>query len=89
MEPQASTELAATFVFVFVAISVLVSLVISIIVALVYCKVFSKAGFSWALGLLMLVPVANVVMLFYLAFADWPIHRELRQLRQQFGTVPA
>ncbi|MBN1587948.1 MAG: hypothetical protein JW888_00370 [Pirellulales bacterium] len=34
--------------------------------------IFEKAGFSGALSLLMMVPVANVVMLFFLAFADWP-----------------
>jgi len=50
---------------------------------LVFCKIFSKAGYSWALGLLMLVPIANIIMLFVLAFAEWPIERELRSFRQQ------
>ncbi len=89
MESQVSPEFSSIFVFVFMAFSLLVALVVTIITALVYCKVFSKAGFSWALGLLMLVPIANIVMLFYLAFADWPIHRELRQLKQPFGGTPA
>ncbi|RPJ32992.1 MAG: hypothetical protein EHM35_10950 [Planctomycetaceae bacterium] len=92
MEPQMSDGLAAIFVifaFIFLAFFALVTLVVTVITALVYCKVFSKAGFNWALGLLMLAPVANIVVLFYLAFVDWPIHRELRQLRQQFGTMPA
>ena len=44
---------------------------------------FSKAGYSWALGLLMLVPIANIIMPFVLAFGDWPIYKELRLLRQQ------
>ncbi len=88
MESQASAGLAAMFLFVFMAVSVLVSLVFTVIVALVYCKIFSKAGFHWALGLLMLVPVANIVILFYLAFADWPIHQALRRLKQGFsGTL--
>jgi len=50
---------------------------------LVFCKIFSKTGFSWALGLLMFVPIANIIMLFVLAFAEWPIERELRSFKRQ------
>ena len=37
--------------------------------------IFQKAGFPGALALLMLLPVVNVVMPFFLAFADWPALR--------------
>ena len=50
-------------------------LLIAAIAALVvwpYTRIFRKAGFSPWLGLLMLVPVVNIIMIFYLAFADWP-----------------
>ncbi|HDZ39885.1 MAG TPA: hypothetical protein ENH62_16705 [Marinobacter sp.] len=53
------------------------------IALIIWCKLFSKAGYPWALGLLVLVPIANIVVAFYLAFADWPVLKELRQLRQQ------
>ena len=43
-----------------------------ILVVLPFWKICSKAGFPGALSLLMLVPVANVVLPFYLAFAKWP-----------------
>ena len=62
---------------------VFVLLVVVVIKAVIFCKIFSKAGYSWALGLLMLVPIANIIMLFVLAFADWPILKELRVLKQQ------
>ncbi|MFC1793376.1 hypothetical protein ACFL3Q_07295 [Planctomycetota bacterium] len=65
----------------------LMALVIVAIKILIFCKIFSKAGYSWALGLLMLVPIANIVMLFVLAFAEWPIQRELRSYRQQSQVV--
>ncbi len=37
-----------------------------------YIRIFGKAGFSPALGILMVVPLVNLVMLYYLAFAEWP-----------------
>ena len=49
---------------------------------LVWWKIFSKAGYSGAMGLLMLVPLVNFVMILILAFGQWPIHRELEQLKQ-------
>ena len=41
-------------------------------------SIVRKAGYSgwWVLG--GLVPMANVVLLFAFAFADWPVLRELR-----------
>jgi hypothetical protein len=44
--------------------------IVNIITALVFCKIFSKAGYCWVYGLLMLVPIANIIMPFVLAFGD-------------------
>jgi len=52
---------------------ILITLIIFGIQILIFCKIFFKTGFSWALGLLMLVPIVNLVMLFVLAFAEWPV----------------
>lgn len=41
-------------------------------------RIASKAGYSGALSLLMLVPLANVVILFIFAFSEWPIERRLQ-----------
>ena len=60
-----------------------IGLIVTILMVWVYCRIFSKAGFSWALGLLMFVPIANIIMPFVLAFSDWPVHKELRTLKQQ------
>ena len=76
-------DVAPLFVFMFLVFGILFALVVMAIKALIFCKVFSKAGYCWALGLLILVPIANIVMAFYLAFADWPVLRELRQIKQQ------
>jgi hypothetical protein len=36
-------------------------------------RVCSKAGFPGALGLLIVVPLVNLFLLYFLAFADWPV----------------
>jgi hypothetical protein len=76
---------AAMFAGIFAMMVFFFVVLLTIVMVWVYCRIFSKAGYSWALGLLMIVPIANLIMPFILAFGDWPIHRELRQLRQQQG----
>lgn len=73
----------AAFALIFTLLIAFIALIAVTIKVLVFCKISSKAGFSWALGLLMLVPIANIVFVFYLAFADWPIRKELRELKQK------
>lgn len=68
---------------IFFLIIMLFALLTSILMVVAYCKICSKTGHNWALGLLMLVPVANVVLPLILAFTDWPIQKELRLLKQQ------
>lgn len=41
-----------------------------------FWKICTKAGFPGPLALLMLVPIANIILPFYLAFADWPALRQ-------------
>jgi hypothetical protein len=78
------SDVAAVFITLFVIfMMIFAALTVIVIKLLIICKIFSKAGYCWALGLLMLVPIANIIMAFYLAFADWPVLKELRQLKQQ------
>ena len=80
---QFEPNIAPIFSLIFLIFIIPLVLIIVAVMILIFCKIFSKAGYSWALGLLMLVPIANIVMLFVLAFAEWPIERELRSFRQQ------
>ena len=80
---QFQPNVAPAFGAFFLLLVMLITLITVGIQILVFCKIFSKTGYSWALGLLMLVPIANLIMLFVLAFAEWPIERELRSFRQQ------
>ena len=46
-----------------------------ILPAVVFWKICAKAGFPSVLGLLMFVPIANIVLPLYIAFAEWPALR--------------
>ena len=48
-----------------------------IVLAIAFYKMFTKAGMAGALGLLMLVPVVNLGVALYLAFAEWPVIAEI------------
>jgi hypothetical protein len=63
--------------------SVIFSLIAIVFAVIIYWRIFSKAGYSGALGLLMFVPIANIIVLCVLAFGTWPIYKELNDLRQQ------
>jgi hypothetical protein len=43
--------------------------------------IYKKAGFHPAMGCLMFLPLVNVIMLFILAFTEWPLERDLRESR--------
>ena len=49
------------------------SFFISIVVIIPYWFIFKKAGFSPFLALLMFVPLINLIMLYFLAFAQWNV----------------
>ncbi|HEC83508.1 MAG TPA: hypothetical protein ENI46_03345 [Firmicutes bacterium] len=57
-------------------------LITGIIIVLPFWFIFSKAGFPGALAILMIIPFVNLVMIFYLAFAEWPALRGRNQPTQ-------
>lgn len=76
-------QVEPAFVIIFAFLFAFVALVLLAVKLLIICKIFANAGYSWALGLLMLIPIVNIIMMFYLAFADWPVNKELRLLKQK------
>lgn len=78
----ASSGGAGAIPMVAIGIVIVALLLIVPLKLLIASMIFRKAGYSWALGLLMLVPIVNIIMIFVLAFGDWPVRRELRQLKQ-------
>jgi hypothetical protein len=88
MQTQVSTAVGPIFVLVLTVAILLVVAIFTVLMLVAYCKITAKMGYHWALGILMIVPFGNIILPLYLAFADWPIERELRQLRQQSGGTP-
>ena len=80
---QCCPDIGPVFAMLFTMFMLFMILIAVAIKVLIFCKIFSKAGYCWALGLLILVPIANIIAAFFLAFADWPIRKELRLLKQQ------
>jgi hypothetical protein len=59
----------------------LLLLVGGIIIILPLWKIFSKAGYPGALSLGMILPVVNIVLLYFLGFSDWPVLKQLKASR--------
>lgn len=53
----------------------LMMLVWAAIVVVPFWRICQKAGYPGALGLLIIVPLVNILFLYYLAFAAWPAHK--------------
>ena len=53
-----------------------------VVTALIAWKITAKTGYPGVLGLLYFVPIANVVLLLILPFGEWPVHRELKSLKE-------
>jgi hypothetical protein len=54
------------FFFTFFAIA-------TIVMVIPYWQIFKKAGFSPWLALLMFVPLANIIILYVVAFSEWRV----------------
>jgi len=53
----------------------LMMLVFIALIVVPFWFIFKKTGYSPWLSLLMVVPLLNIVMLFFLAFSQWPAGR--------------
>ena len=56
-------------------VSIIISIAFLALFLKVWWNIFKKAGYSGWLGILMIVPLVNLILLLVLAFATWPIHK--------------
>ena len=54
-----------------------IALIVLAFVIWVWARIFSKAGYSPLLGILMIVPAVGLVTFFWFAFSRWPVRRGL------------
>ena len=76
-------EMAPVFGGCFVLFFVLAFSILNLVV---FCKIYARAGYPWAMGFLMLIPIVNFIMMLILAFSEWPIQKQVKQLQQQLAS---
>ena len=69
--------------FILIIFIAFIALVFTAIKVFSFCRIFSRTGYSWAFGLLMLLPLSEVVIPLILALIDWPVSKELCLLKQE------
>ncbi len=47
-------------------------IIVAALTVIPFWKICTKAGFPGPLSLLMIVPIANIILPFYIAFSEWP-----------------
>jgi len=50
-----------------------------------FWRVATKAGYPGVMSLLLFVPVVNFIFLWVAALSEWPIERQLRELKARAG----
>ena len=70
-------------------------LLVVVIILLIYIPalvawgfIFHRAGYSWAMLFVMMVPLVNIVWFLIFAFIKWPIQKQLEAARSQTPPAP-
>ena len=50
-------------------------LVIGIVVVIPALRICQRTGYPGWMGVLILIPIVNLVLLYFIAFSDWPVER--------------
>lgn len=50
-------------------------LVLAVLLVIPFWRICERAGFPGIAALLIIVPLINLIFLYWLAFAEWPSHR--------------
>ncbi|MBE0659640.1 MAG: zinc ribbon domain-containing protein [Bryobacteraceae bacterium] len=59
-----------------IVVFLLIFLVMAILPIIAYWKIFAKTGNSGAIALLMIIPLVNLIVLYWMALGDWPALRQ-------------
>ena len=72
---------------------VMVELIIAVIIAIfLWYKVIERMGFRgfglWFITLSIFVPIPNLFTMIYLILVPWPIHKEMKRLKEYIAANP-
>ena len=83
MSPDQSSQATAAIGASFIVVG-LIYLAIAVFIIFVLWRICSRAGYSGAMSLLVLIPgVGGLILFCILAFGNWPVLEELKQLREK------
>jgi hypothetical protein len=51
-------------------------IIFAVIAVVPFWRICTRVGHSPALSLLMVLPLVNLIFIYYLAFGDWPVDRK-------------
>lgn len=54
----------------------IILVVYAVVIVVPFWKISLKAGYSGWLSLLMIIPLVNLIYIYFLAFSNWPSLRE-------------
>jgi hypothetical protein len=63
-------------------IPILVILFVAVPLVIAWIKIFSRVGWASWLGVLMFIPLVNIVLMLVLGFKEWPIEKRLKALAE-------
>jgi HAMP domain-containing protein len=72
---------------VMVGISELLIFGILVLFAWFWVRIVGKTGYNKWLGLLILVPGANLGLVLFIAFSKWPIERQLEEAQRELKEI--
>ena len=72
MDSESLNQMIGLIIRGSIILTVVLFVLTIVLVVWPFWRIFSKAGLQGALSLLMLVPIVNMFVPLYLAFADWP-----------------
>ncbi len=55
---------------------IVICLIVGIVAVVAFWRICTKAGFPGWYGVAVVIPMANVLLVLFLAFAEWPLERE-------------
>jgi hypothetical protein len=69
-------------------IAVLVAIAFIALFVIAWFRVFTKAGHSGFLCILMFLPVINLITFLWFAFSTWPLEKQLAALKRSLPPEP-